>query len=343
MRAWLALVVLAGAACGGGSGKAAGSTKPAKTATKARGPSVTVAVLRERIQKLCGAAYEAKLDGNAEGCDWIRIDAWRGRAAFQATGEHVTRIELMLVGPATDVDAMRKRVLEPVADVLDADERGVVEKALGRLFQKSTAGALEASGWLSDLHVTAATSIEVEHPRERWIELQIERGRDDHGDVRTPLAATATTGDSFPTSAKEVTAKWIDNAKALCTDLTTTVSKANKLPIAPPLWQQGDLYIECKHADDNIVAQFVATWAPGTKRLVYLRFVADTPQKKFAAYADKLLAPLLSAAQLGVARTAAKKAPLDRKYEADGLQFSSRHDTGGFFGESHEIELTVQR
>jgi hypothetical protein len=335
MRAVLALGLAA--ACGGGAAKPA-TTASTKTA-KGGGPAVNATVLRERIKKLCGTGYQAKLDGNFEGCDWIRVDGWRGRAAFETTADQVTQIEITLVGAETDVDAMRKRVLEPVADVFDAGERAQVEKALARLVQKSAGSAVDADGWLSDLHVTASTSIEVEHPRERWIELRIERGRDDHGDARTPLGTGAA---PFHTPAKEVSAKWIEDAKALCTELTTAVSKANKLDVVPPIWQQGDLYIECKHANENIVAQFVATWAPSTKRLVYLRFLADTPQKKFAAYADKLLAPLVSPAQLTVARTAAKKAPLDRKYEADGLQFASRHDTGGFFGESHEIELTVQ-
>ncbi len=335
MRA--ALVVAFVAACGGGGAKPA--TTPSTKPAKAGGPVVTATVLRERIKKLCGTGYQAKLDGDFEGCDWIRIDEWRGRAAFAATADQVTQLEITLVGVETDVAAMRKRVLDPVADVFDASERAQLEKALARLIQKSAGNPADADGWLSDLYVSASTSIEVEHPRERWIELRIERGHGEHGDARTPLS---TSTGAFHTPAKEVTPKWIEDAKALCTELTTAVSKATKLDVAPPIWHQGDLYVECKHANDNIVAQFTATWAPGTKRLVYLRFVADTPQKKFAAYADKLLAPLVSPAQLTVARTAAKKAPLDRKYEAGGLQFGSRHDTGGFFGESHEIELTVQ-
>ena len=330
------VALLAMAACGGGSG-ATGTTSSTKRGAGG-GAGVTATTLRDRIKKLCGAGYQAQLDGAFEGCDWIKLDAWRGRAAFEATGEDIRTIDINVVGPVKDVEAMRKRALEPVADLFDAGERAQVEKALARLFQKSAGSIVEAGGWLSDLYVSASTSIEVEHPNERWVELRIERGRE--GD-RVPFVMNAD-ADQFQSPAKDVSAKWIADANALCTELVTLVSKTNKLEVAPPLWSEGDVFVDCKHPNENIVAQFVATWAPGTKRLLYLRFVADMPQKKFSGYVDKLLGPLVSPAQLAVARTAAKKAPLDRKYEANGLQFGSRHDTGGFFGESHEIEMTVQ-
>lgn len=331
------LALLAVVACGGGSATK-GRPSATKRGGKAGGPGVTATILRDRVKTLCGAGYQAKLDGAFEGCDWIRLDKWRGRAAFEAAGEEIRTIDINVVGPVKDVEAMRKRALEPVADLFDAGERAHVETALARLFQKSAGSIVEAGGWLSDLYISASTSIEVEHPGERWVELRIERGRE--GD-RLPFATKAE-ANQFHSPAKEVSAKWITDAQVACTELVTLVSKKNKLEVAPPLWSESDLYVECKHPNENIVAQFVATWAPGTKRLLYLRFVADMPQKQFAGYVDKLLGPLVSPAQLAVARTAAKKAPLDRKYEADGLQFGSRHDTGGFFGESHEIELTVQ-
>lgn len=46
--------------------------------------------------------------------------------------------------------------------------------------------------------------------------------------------------------------------------------------------------------------------------------------------------------QAKVAKTATRKEPLDRKFDADGLQIGSRHDSGGFYGETHEIEVSVQ-
>jgi hypothetical protein len=104
----------------------------------------------------------------------------------------------------------------------------------------------------------------------------------------------------------------------------------------------GDLFVRCVHANENVVAQFVASWAPKTNKLLYLRVVAEVPQKKFSAIIDKLLIPLLTPEQTKVAKTAAKKEPLDRKFDAQGLQMGSRHDSGGFYGETHELEVSVQ-
>jgi len=334
---WVLAAALA-AACG--SGGASKSTTPT-TKTTGKASTVPAGSVRERVKKLCGAKYTPRLDAgeSAEGCELIAAGTWRNRAALRTKDDAMLALEIELVGPAEDADKMRDKALEQVGDLFDATERTSVQKALARLYQKSAAN-LESSGWVGDLYVQASTEIVVDRPGERWIELVVQTNRDADGE-RAAFADTVP-ADHFASGAKAVPDAWVATAKAVCTELVTNASKMAKLDVAPPKWTEGDLHVECMHPDENLVAQFVATWAPDTKKLLYFRAVADAPQKKFAGYIEKLLAPLLSPAQLTVAKTAAKKAPLDRAYDAAGMQMTSRHDTGGFYGESHELTVTVQ-
>lgn len=326
------------AACGGGSSTTKTTTPVAKTSGNT---AVSAGKVRERVKKLCGSKYTPRLDASepAEGCELVAAGPWRNRASLRADDSALRTIEVELVGPADDASKMRDKALDVVADLFDDAERATVTKALARLYQRSAAN-LESGGWVGDLYVQASTEIVVDRPGERWIELVIQTDREPD-DERAGLA-DAVPADHFASGAKAVPDTWVATAKAVCTELVTSASKMAKLEVAPPKWTEGELHVECMHPDENLVAQFVATWAPGSKKLLYFRVVADAPQKRFAGYVEKLLAPLLSPAQLTVAKTAAKKAPLDRAYEAAGMQMTSRHDTGGFYGESHELTITVQ-
>lgn len=325
----LVSVTVLAPACGGERGGTPRKPKPSGSAAAASS-GLTAAKMRERVKTFCGEAF------TDDACALTKVGSWRGAMRFEAEADAIKSVAVELIGAASEAEAMRARALELVGDMLDDKQRPVVEKALARLFQDTQSPA--ASGSVGDVYVTAATGLQPAQPEQRQVRLEIVAGGAKDAE---PLSETAPP-TTFASPAKAVSEPWIADAKAACTEMLTFVSKTHQIPNDPPKWTQSDVHISCVHPNESAVAQYLVSWAPDSKRLLYARFVAELPQKKFTALTDRVLAPLLSPKQTTVMRTAAKKEPTDRKFEADGFQLGSRHETGGFYGETHELELSVQ-
>jgi hypothetical protein len=332
MKGWLLIAL---AACGGGG---ASATKPSSQ-RHADGATVSASMLRERIKAFCGAKYQTALSGNANaaGCDWTEVKGGRGNAFIEAESDKIVDIAVTVVTKESDAEATRATAFDLVHDLFDASGRTTVEGALRRLYQKRETPP-ESAGVVDGFRVHASTEIDVSRPAERWIALRITTGAE-AGDKPLGTSVPAT---ELASPARPVTDKWLADAEAVCTELVDMVLKSHKAAMAPAKWERGELHVDCNSPDENSVARFTVTWAPGTRNVLYAYFIAELPQKKYAAFADKILTPLLTAGQWTVAKTATKKAPLDRKFEAEGLQIGSRHETGGFFGETHEVDISVQ-
>jgi hypothetical protein len=333
MKAWLLFVL---AACGGGASATQTSSKAPRRSTNA---TISASTIRDRIKAFCGAKYETGLSGNAnaDGCDWTEVKGGRGKAYVDAEDNQIVDVAVNIVTKEADAEGMRTAAFGLVRDLFDATGGTTVQGALRRLYQKRDPNP-ESGGVVGGLRVHASTELDVARPAERWIVLQVTTGAAaDESPLGTTVPAT-----EHASPARPVTDNWLADAKAACTELVGMVLKSHKAAMAPAKWEQGELYIDCNSPDENSVARFTVTWAPGTRNVLYAYYLAELPQKKYAAIADRILTPLLTAGQWTVAKTATKKAPLDRKFEAEGLQIGSRHETGGFFGETHEIDISVQ-
>ncbi len=334
MKGWLLIAL---AACGGGGG-----SKKQTTASGGTGATGTAPKIRERVKAYCGDKYQAALPSpsKGDGCEWTMVKGGRGRVSLQSDPDnHVVELAVTVMANHADAETARTAAFDLVHDLFDADGAATVQAALKRVFQKRDTGTQNA-GTIGALGVRASTEIDVTRPAERWIELQVQRM--DSATAAAPALSSGPPPGELASPARPVSDSWLADAKAVCTELVDMVLKSHKAAMAPANWEQGELHADCSSPDENSVARFTVTWAPGTRNMVYGYFIAELPQKKYAAIADRLFTSLLTAGQWTVAKNATKKAPLDRKFEAEGLQIGSRHETGGFFGETHEIDISVQ-